>query len=110
MTIGTRNRQLNYQGNFVNNTRRHQLANRLDKGGLVYEADTISAVASTDSIDDSGSSLPVFPTGLPIDVRGLENNSRIWQATGTPDASSAPVLPAVVVDEAEGAKVIVRSA
>ena len=109
MPIGTRQRQLNCQLGTVNNTRRKHNAYRQDKGGLVIEATTISSVASTDSFDDSGSGLPTFTAGLPVEVQGLENGSGVYQVEDTA-ADELGVLPNNIQDESAGATVIIRSA
>lgn len=108
MAAGTRARQLLYKGASINNSRRRQNTLRQDKGGLVIEAATISAVDSTNSIDDSGSGLPTFVAGAPVEVIGMASNSRTYQVV-TSSASSLVVLPDVVQDESAGATVIVRA-
>lgn len=108
MTIGTRSQQLRYQAGSVNNTRRSDNALRQDKGGLVIEATTISAVNSTNSFDDSGGGLPVFKAGTQVFVQGFQDNSGVYRVTSS-DADSLVVEGRVVVDESAGSTVIIRS-
>ncbi len=109
MTIGTRERQLHTASGSLNNSRKSVSTLNQDEGGLVYEAATIAGVNSTNSFDDSAGALPVFTAGQMIDVRGLENNSRIYRVVSS-DVNSVVVEGSIVTDESEGASVTIRSA
>jgi len=108
MAIGTREQQLKYQGASVNDTRRYDNALTQDKGGLVIEAATIAGVNSTNSFDDSAGGLPVFTAGTQVFVQGLQDNGGVYRVSSS-DANSLVVEGRVVVDEAEGSTVIIRS-
>lgn len=108
MPIGTRVRQLISKSGNANNSRRSVNSYKQDKGGLVIEATTISAVNSTNSFDDSGSGLPEFTAGSLIEVSGLGLNSRRYMVVSR-TASSVVVEGSTVVDEAAGANVTIRT-
>lgn len=93
----------------LNNTRRNHLALRLSGNGQPYEADTISFAASGDTIDDSATSMPVYPDGSLIKVTGSNSKNGRTFKVGTGAADSMDLTPAMVADESAGNKILVRS-
>ena len=108
MAIGTRVRQLPTAAASLDDSRRSVNSYSQDKGGLVIEAITISAVNSTNSFNDSGSGLPVFTAGSLIEVSGFEANSRVYRVVSR-TAASVVVEGAIVTDEAAGETIFIRS-
>lgn len=104
----TRVRNLPARSGALNNTRKRQNRYSQDKGGLVIEATTISAVNSTNSFDDSGSGLPTFVAGQLIEAIGLVNNSRVWRVVSS-TAASVVVDGGTITNESAGSTVILRS-
>lgn len=103
----TRVRNLTSSLGEVNNSRRSVLKYSQDDG-FAYEAATISAVNSTNSFDDSATSLPLYAAGQVIEVTGLESNSRTYKVVSC-DGTSLVVEGATVTDESAGATVTIRT-
>lgn len=99
MTTGTRVRNNTLLGASLNRTRYTSRRTTRDVGGDVLVGTTISAVASTDSIDDSGNGLGVFTAGKPVIATGLGKNDRPFVAS-TIAADSIVTSPGAQVSDA----------
>ncbi len=108
MAIGTRVRQLISKSGNLNETRKNTANYSQDKGGLVIQATTISAVNSTNSFDDSGSGLPTFTAGSLVDVSGFASNSRRYSVVSS-TAASLVVEGGTVVNENAGVLITIRT-